>query len=147
MSDLDSMTEPELKKKIQELRENAKINLKMYNDTIQKQNEIIEEYFATIKRREAKIQECVKVLESNKRLYQNSYKRANKHFREMVETFRKAIKEGNAEFDKTQTRLTSENNDLKREVLDLRSRLRVLTGENTSSKRKRRSFQPTKLTF
>ena len=154
MSDLDSMTTRELKEKIQQLRENAEINLNKYNETIQKQNNKIKEYFAIIQKQEAKIQECVEVLESNKSLYKKSYERANNHFRKMVETFRKAMDEGNEEFFKMQKRLTEEIqklrgvvHDLSRDNAALRDRLRVLTGGNTSSKRKRRNFQPTKLTF
>ncbi len=138
MSDLDSMTEPELKKKIQELREKATTTKKKFDNILKRKCKETQIFYEKLQKREAQLRRCVSVVESNKEAFQEGYRRGNEHFRQMRDFLR------------------SENQELQSKNQLLRRRLRELSAENqylksrlcvVSNQNKRRRTKFSELTF
>ena len=136
MSDLERMTETQLIAKIQEIREEAATTKKKFDKILERKYREVHNQHEIIKAQEAKIQECVRVIESNKKEFDMAFEEGNKKFRLMKKILLSKNKE-----------LESENQILRQRLRELSAENQVLEGRLSVVLNKRRRLNFSKLTF
>ena len=136
MSDLERMTETQLIAKIQEIREEAATTKKKFDKILERKYREVHNQHEIIKAQEAKIQECVRVIESNKKEFDMAFEEGNKKFRLMKEFLLSENK-----------KLESENQLLRQRLRELSAENQVLEGRLSVVLNKRRRYNFSELTF
>ena len=136
MSDLEGMTERQLIAKIQKLRKEAATTKKKFDNILERKYREVHNQHKIIKAQEAKIQECVRVIESNKKEFDMAFEEGNKKFRLMKEFLLSENK-----------KLESENQLLRQRLRELSAENQVLEGRLSVVLNKRRRYNFSELTF